>query len=206
MRHDEAMERIQEIHRIAERTTLYTLLPGVPAIVGGLLALAGCAASYAMIRSFDFEQILSLSLEAQIGFCVMWTAIGVIAVAYHILWTAAAARRQGLSPVARPGRFSALALSPSIVVALILTARFLSDEQVGYIAPVWMMCYGTGVYTAGLFSVRLPRLLGLAMLVVGAAAAQFTQLGLPLAALSFGVLHSLFGLAVLRKTRRDTQS
>ena len=30
------------------------------------------------------------------------------------------------------------------------------------IAPVWMMCYGTGVYAAGLFSVRLPRLLGLA--------------------------------------------
>jgi len=205
MRHDEAIERIEEIHRIAERTTLYTLLPGVPAIAGGLLVLAGCVVSYAMIRSLDFQRVLSLSISAQIGFCAMWTAIGVVAVAYHVIWTAAAARRQGLSPVARPGRFSALALSPSVLVALALTAKFLADEQVQYIAPVWMMCYGTGVYAAGLFSVRLPRLLGLALLMVGVVALLCTEYGLPLAALSFGVLHILFGLAVLRKTRRETQ-
>ncbi|MFH1730807.1 MAG: hypothetical protein ABIF82_04045 [Planctomycetota bacterium] len=205
MRHDEAIERIQEIHRIAERTTLYTLLPGVPAIAGGLLVLAGCVVSYAMIRSLDFQEVLSLSMGAQIGFCAMWTAIGVIAVAYHIVWTAAAARRQGLSPAARPGRFSALALSPSVLVALVLTAKFLADEQVQYIAPVWMMCYGTGVYAAGLFSVRLPRLLGLAMLMAGMFALLCTEYGLPLTVLSFGVLHILFGLAVVRTTRRETQ-
>ena len=34
-----------------------------------------------------------------------------------------------------------------------------AGRYVRYIAPIWMMCYGTGVYAAGLFSVRLPRLL-----------------------------------------------
>jgi len=65
---------------------------------------------------------------------------------------------------------------------------------------VWMMCYGTGVYCAGLFSVRAPRVLGAAFVLTGAIA----LLGLPdfdilLTALSFGVYHIVFGLVIVRK-------
>ena len=38
---DEARERMREIQRIMETATLFTLLPGTAAIVGGLLVLAG---------------------------------------------------------------------------------------------------------------------------------------------------------------------
>ena len=38
---DEARARMQEIQRIMERATLFTLLPGTPAVIGGLLVLAG---------------------------------------------------------------------------------------------------------------------------------------------------------------------
>jgi hypothetical protein len=220
MKRNEALERIGEIRRIAERTTLYTLLPGVPAVVGGLLALAGCAASYAMINvaagpsaaalgPFDFGRILWLPITGQVTFCVMWTVVGAAAILQDVLLTGRAARRLGVEPVGRPGRFAALSLSPSVLVAAVLTARFLSDiqstgdPQIHYIAPVWMMCYGTGIYAAGLFSVRLPRMLGLAFLLLGALTLLVPGYGLLMVALSFGGLHLLFGAVVLAKARRD---
>jgi hypothetical protein len=207
MNRDEALERIQEVQRIVERTTMYTLLPGVPAIVGGLLVLAGCVVSYALCRSLDFQAILTTSLEAQIGFCVMWTAIGVGAIALDVALTTRKARQLGLQPAARPARFAAFSLSPSLIVAVVLTNQFLVDGSLRYIAPVWMMCYGTGVYTAGLLSVQLPRLLGLAFIGMGALSLGFfPQHGVVTAALSFGLLHILFGVAVLRTARRDEQA
>ena len=72
MNANEAQDRMQEIQRIMERATLFTLLPGGPAVVGGLMVLAGCAVSYAMFRSLDFADLLHVSVNSQVAFCVMW--------------------------------------------------------------------------------------------------------------------------------------
>jgi hypothetical protein len=204
---DEAQARMQEIQRIMERATLFTLLPGVPAVVGGLLVLAGCGVSYAMFRSLDFADILHLSFAAQAAFCVMWFLIGLIGVLLEVLFTTRAAARQQLVPQ-RPMRVAAFSLTPSVVVAMVLTFRFLirvepKAEEIQYIVPIWMMLYGTGVYTAGLFSIRPPRVLGLAFLALGIIALLcFPGYGVVSAALSFGLLHIVFGLYILGKQRQ----
>ena len=206
MERDEAQARMLEVQRIMERTTLYTLLPGTPAIIGGILVLAGCVASYAMIGSFDFNDALDLSLNAQVGFCIMWTLIGAVAIAQEILLIARAARIQGISPTARPARFAAFSLTPSGLVAMVLTVKLLQDGYMEYIAPAWMMCYGMGVYAAGLFSVRLPRMLGVTFIVTGALGLiLFPSYGVILAALSFGMLHIIFGIVVLRRSRQSAE-
>ena len=205
---DEAQARMQEIQRIMERATLFTLLPGTPAVVGGLLVLAGCAVSYAMFRSLDFADILHLSFGSQVAFCVMWFAIGVVGVLLEVILTTRAAARQQLVPADRPMRVAAFSLTPSVVVAMVLTVKFLIPvepraEEIQYIVPVWMMLYGTGVYTAGLFSIRPPRILGLAFLASGIVALLcFPEYGVVSAALSFGLLHIVFGLYILRKQRQ----
>ena len=209
---DEAQARLQEIQRIMERATLFTLLPGMPAVIGGLLVLAGCAVSYAMFRSLDFADILRLSLAGQGAFCVMWFAIGVIGVLVEVIVTARAAARQQLMPADRPLRVAAFSLTPSVVVAMVLTIKFLIPveprvEEIRYIVPVWMMLYGTGVYTAGLFSIRPPRILGLAFLGLGVIALLwFPAYGMVSAALSFGLLHIVFGLYIIRKQRQAVAS
>jgi hypothetical protein len=205
---DEAQARMQEIQRIMERATLFTLLPGTPAVVGGLLVWAGCAVSYAMFRSLDFADILHLSLGSQAAFCVMWFVIGVIGVLLEVILTTRAAARQHLVPADRPMRVAAFSLTPSVVVAMVLTVKFLipvqpKAEEIQYIVPVWMMLYGTGVYTAGLFSLRSPRILGLAFIAMGIVALlRFPQYGVVSAALSFGLLHVVFGSYVLWKQRQ----
>jgi len=208
MNADEAQARMQEIQRIMERATLFTLLPGTAAIVGGLLVLAGCGVSYAMFRSLDFADMLHLSVNAQMAFCVMWFAIGVLGVLVEVFLTTRAARRQQLVPADRPMRVAAFSLTPSVVVAMVLTVKFLIPvepraDEIRYIVPVWMMLYGTGVYTAGLFSIRPPRVLGLVFLASGVVALLgFPQYGVVSAALSFGLLHIVFGLYISHKQRQ----
>jgi hypothetical protein len=226
---DEAQARMREVQRIMERATLFTLLPGTPAVIGGFLVLAGCAVSYAMFRSLDFADILHLPVNGQIVFCLMWFLIGVAGVILEVYFTTRAAARQQLDPVARPMRVAAFSLTPSIVVAMVLTVKFLlpvdsrvfdmiwtfnfdvplepKAEEIRYIVPLWMMLYGTGVYTAGLFSVRSPRILGLTFLAMGVAAILcLPEYGVVWAALSFGILHVIFGLYILRKQRQQVQA
>jgi hypothetical protein len=208
MDRDEARTRMQEIQRIMERATLWTLLPGSAAVVGGLLVLAGCAVSYWMIRSLDFGAMLDMSLGGQVAFCVMWFAIGVAGLVVEVVSTARAAKRQGLSPTVRSARVAAFSMTPSVVVAMVLTTKFLipvspRPEEIQYIVPVWMMLYGTGVYTAGLFSIRPPRVLGLTFLAMGVVALlAFPGYGVVSAALSFGLLHIVFGLYIVRRQRQ----
>jgi hypothetical protein len=205
MDHGEAQLRMREIQRIMERATLWTLLPSTSAIIGGLLVLTGCAASYAMFRSIDFADMLGMSLSAQVGFCVMWFVIGVLGLLIEGVLTARAARRQGLSPTVRSARLVTFSMTPSVVVAMVLTVKFLipvepRPDEIRYIVPVWMMLYGTGVYTAGLFSIRAPRVLGLVFIASGAVALlAFPQYGVVTAALSFGLLHIVFGWYILRR-------
>jgi hypothetical protein len=217
---------MQEIQRIMERATLFTLLPGTPAVIGGLMVLAGCAASYAMFHSLDFADILHLSINGQIIFCVMWFVIGMGGILLEVICTGRAAARQQVPPAHRPMRVAAFSLTPSVIVAMVLTVKFLlpfdpkiwqmlwtfnfnmplepKAEEIQYIVPVWMMLYGTGVYTAGLFSIRPPRILGLTFLGAGVVALLcFPQYGVVSAALSFGLLHIVFGLYIIHKQRQS---
>jgi hypothetical protein len=203
----EAELRIREVQRIMERTTLYTLLPAWPAIIGGLMALGACAVTLWAAGSLDFAGVASLSTRAQVALWAMWAAIAAVGVAIEILWARSASRQLGVSPVARPARFAVWSLSPSVFVALVLTVGILHDGRFDYLAPVWIMCYGTGLYAAGLFSVRLPRLLGLAFIATGALGfLALPRLGILLVGVAFGLYHIAFGIAVLRRSRRTDES
>ncbi len=208
----EAKARMEEIQRIMEQATLWTLLPGTAAVVGGILVLIGCGVSYGMIRSIDFGAMVDIPERSQIIFCVMWFSIGVAGILLHAVLTANAAKKQGLSTSTRSARVATFALTPSIVVAMVLALKFLTRidlqaEEIQYIVPVWMMLYGTGVYTAGLFSIRPPRVLGLAFITFGIVSLMgLQQYGVITAALSFGLLHIVFGLYILSKQRQGLET
>jgi len=203
MEQHEAQARMHEIQRIMERTTLYTNLPGAPAVIGGVLALVGCVVSRAMIGTANFADLLGLDVGAQVAFCVIWAALGMTAIAQDVILSTLAARDRGFSPLARPGRLAALSLTPSVFVATVLTVDFMCVGHFRYVAPVWMMCYGTGVYAAGLFSVRLPRLLGMAFIATGVVTLVWPAYSIALTALSFGVYHIVFGVTVIRRRKQD---
>jgi len=208
MDREEALARIAEIQRVMERATRYTLLPGGAAVAGGALVLGGCAVSYGMLGSLDFADMLRLPVGQQVGFCLVWLAVGATGIALEAVLTARAAQREGLSTGGRSTRMALVSLSPSVIVAMLLTYKFLlpiepRPEEVQYIVPVWMMLYGVGVSTVGQFSIRAPRLLGVAFIGAGALALLlFPAYGVIAAAFSFGLLHISFGLYIIAMRRR----
>jgi hypothetical protein len=208
MDREEALARIAEIQRVMERATRYTLLPGGAAVAGGLLVLGGCAVSFALLGTLDFAALLGLPVGQQVGFCLLWLAIGAAGIVTEAVVTARAARRQGLSTGGRSTRLALVSLSPSVLVAMLLTYKFLvplepRPEEVQYIVPVWMMLYGTGVFSMGQFSIRAPRWLGVSFIAAGAVSLLFLlDYGVLTAALSFGLFHIAFGLYIIAMRRR----
>jgi hypothetical protein len=136
----------------------------------------------------------------------MWLVIAVASVVVNAVLTVRLAARQQVALNRRPAQVAMFALTPCVVVATVLTLQFLLEWQsreIRYIPPVWMMLYGTGVYTAGLFSIRAPRVLGLAFLLAGIVALfWFSTYGVISVAASFGLLHVVFGAYVLQKQRQ----
>jgi hypothetical protein len=214
---DEARARIQEIQGVMERATRYPRLPGAAAVGAGLLVLLGCGVSVALFRTagaagaraLDFASLMDLPLGRQLAFGAMWLLVLAGGIALEAIHAGRAARRQGAPALTRPARLAVYSLTPSVVVALVLSARLLGaadwrPDDVRLVVPIWMMLYGTGVYTAGLFSVRLPRVLGIAFIALGAVALlAFPRYGVVAGALSFGLLHVAFGVAVMRRSRQD---
>jgi len=203
---DEAQARMREIQRIMETTTLFTLLPGAAAVVGGLLVFLGCGVSYELLNSLDFAGIMRLSMPSRATLYLMWFAIAATSVGVNVLFTARLAARQRIALHPRPAQVAMFSLTPCIVVAAVLSLQFLMDwqsQEIRYIAPIWMLLYGTGVYTAGLFSIRAPRVLGLSFLLAGIVALFcFPDYGVISVGLSFGLLHVVFGACVIRKRRQ----
>ena len=122
------------------------------------------------MNSLDFADIVRLPMPGRVGLCLMWIAIAVASVAVNVFFTARLAARQRIALNPRPAQVAMFSLTPCVVVAVVLTLQFLRDgqpQEIRYIAPLWMLLYGTGVYTAGLFSIRAPRVLGLAFLLTG---------------------------------------
>ena len=138
---------------------------------------------------------------------MLWFLIGVGGVVVEIHFAGLQAKKQGVSPKGRSARLAFFSLTPGVVIAMVLTVKFLiptvlRTQEIQYIAPIWMMLYGTGVYTAGLFSIRAPRILGMAFIAAGVVSiAFFQQYGVITAALSFGLLHIAFGLYVISKRK-----
>jgi hypothetical protein len=99
-----------------------------------------------------------------------------------------------------PGRKVAFSLSPPIFAGAIVTVVLYRAGLTNAIPGLWLLLYGTGVVTGGMFSVSAVPIMGLCFMVLGAAAflapAGFADLFM---AAGFGGLHIVFGVIIARR-------
>jgi hypothetical protein len=181
--HDRAMDNLRFIRETMERAGSFTAVSGGGQVAIGLTALL--AATVAAAQPSAERWLAVWLLEA-----IVALAIGG--------WTVARKAYDAGMPLLRgPGRKVALSLAPPLIAGAMLTAVLFDAELLWPLPGMWLLLYGTGVVSAGAFSVRIVPVMGLTFMTLGV----FTLLapvtwGNPLMALGFGGLHIFYGLLI----------
>lgn len=184
--HSRAMDNLQYIRETMERATAFTGVPGWGQVAIGISALAASAIA-AQQRSFK-------------NWMGVWLAEAAIALLI-CGWAMDRKSRAMRTPLfSSSGRKVVFSLAPPILAGGLLTVILYRAGLTNAIPGTWLLLYGTGVVTGGMFSVRVVPIMGICFMALGAAAslapANFVDWFM---AAGFGGLHIIFGLIIARK-------
>ena len=180
------MDNLRYIRETMERASAFTAVPGWGQVVVGVTAIG---AAYLAARQSTPRAWLSV-----------WLAEAAISVLIAGWLMDRKARALDVPLLSGPGRKVAFSLSPPMLVGLLLTVALFSRGLVGAIPAVWLLLYGTGVVTGGMYSVTVVPVMGICFMALGAVA-LFAPAGAGnwLLAAGFGGLHIIFGWIIARR-------
>jgi hypothetical protein len=184
--HDRAMDNLRYIRETMERATPFTGISGRGEMAIGITALI---ASVIAARQPVFNSWLAV-----------WFAEGLISVLIAGWSMDRKARAARMPLVFGPGRKAVFSLSPPLIAGGLLTIVLVRAGMNTAIPGVWLLLYGTGVITGGMFSVRAVPAMGICFMGLGALA-LFSPPAFAnwFMAAGFGGLHLLFGAIIERK-------
>lgn len=183
---DRAMENLRYIRETMERAGSFTAVSGWGVVVIGATALA--AGWISSTRTTPEAWLAVWTVEALLSF-----AIAIAAVVHK-------ARGAGLPLVSGPAQKFALSLAPPLVAGAILTVVLFAAEMRSLLPGMWLLLYGTGIVTAGAFSVAIIPAMGLCFMALGTVALVGpASWGDAFMALGFGGLHIVFGILIARR-------
>src|SRR5882672_11144788 len=184
--HDRAMDNLRYIRETMERASAFTAVPGWGQVAIGITALA---ATYLAARQ--------PTARAWLG---TWVAEAIISLLIAGWLMDRKARAQGAPLLSGPGRKVAFSLSPPMIVGALLTVVLFRAGLTGAIPGMWLLLYGTGVVTGGMYSVSIVPVMGICFMAMGAAGIFAPAAwGNWLMAAGFGGLHIVFGSIIARK-------
>lgn len=184
--HERAMDNLRFIRETMERASAFTGISGWGQVAIGVTALIATPVS-AQQPTFK-------------AWLMVWFAEGLVALLIAGWSIDRKARAAQLPLLAGPGRKVAFSLSPPLLVGAVLTVVLYRAGLTNAIPGVWLLLYGTGVVTGGMFSVTVVPIMGMCFMTLGALA-----LFLPPAlanwflAAGFGGLHIIFGIVIARR-------
>jgi hypothetical protein len=183
---DRAFDNLQFIRETMERSTHFTAVPGYGGMLMGATAIG--AAFVANAQTYLRTWLLVWGIEAILAFL-----IGILA-----MWQKS--KTANVSLTSAPARKFARSFLPPLVVGIVITFGLWRFEHYEVMIPVWLLCYGAAVVTGGAFSVKTVPVMGWCFIALGAIAFLIPAgYGNSMMALSFGVLHVVFGFVIGRK-------
>jgi hypothetical protein len=188
----EAEQTLSVIRTLMERSTLYSNLSSHAGIAAGLVTLIGSA----------------LRAWADTPFYTTWLCVFVSACAASVFFTGRMHRLNGEPVWTRQAKTVVMALVPSFLAAVVLTAVLSRIGQEALLPGVWMLLWGVGALTMSFFTPRVISLLGITFIVAGTATLfYFPGTDAVSMGLTFGAIHLIYGaiLAVGRYSTRVAQ-
>ena len=183
---DRAMDNLRYIRETMERALPFTGISGWGEIAIGATAFIATA-------------IAAQQATFKAWFAV-WVAEGLISILIAGWSMDRKARAVHMPLVSGPGRKVVFSLAPPLIAGALLTLVLARAGAQSAIPGMWLVLYGTGVITGGMFSVRAVPAMGLCFMLLGAVA-LFTPPAYSnwFMAAGFGGLHVLFGAIIVRK-------
>jgi hypothetical protein len=183
--HERAMDNLRYIRETMERASAFTGISGWGQVAIGVTALI---AVFISARAVSFQSWLSV-----------WIAEAIVALLLAGWSMDRKARAAQVPLLSGPGRKVAFSLSPPIFVGGLLTVVLYRSGLTNAIPGVWLLLYGTGVVTGGMFSVPIVPIMGLCFMALGAVALFAPGLSNWFLAAGFGGLHIVFGVVIARR-------
>ncbi|HUH13853.1 MAG TPA: hypothetical protein VMK65_12125 [Longimicrobiales bacterium] len=184
--HDRAMDNLRYIRETMERAGSFTALSG-----GGFVAVGAVALLTAALAPLPGREDLWVG---------MWLAAALLSAAVAFGTTYRKARRVGIPMLHGPGRRLALGFAPPMAAGALLTLVLWNGGLVGLLPGMWLLLYGAGVMTGGVFSVRIVPVMGACFMVLGGAALLAPPAwGNAVMAAGFGGVHLVFGVLIARR-------
>jgi hypothetical protein len=184
--HERAMDNLKYIRETMERATAFTGISGWGQVAIGFTALASAS--------------ISAQQKTLKAWLAVWMAEAVIALLIAGWSIDRKARAAKMPLLSGSGRKVAFSLSPPIFAGAIVTVVLYRAGLTNAIPGLWLLLYGTGVVTGGMFSVSVVPIMGLCFMALGAAAffapAEYANW---LMAAGFGGLHIVFGVIIARR-------
>ena len=180
------MDNLRYIRETMERASAFTGISGWGEVAIGLTAIvtAFIAAHQTVFRTW----------------LAIWVAEAMVSLLIAGWSMDRKARALHMPLLSGPGRKVAFSLAPPILAGGLLTVVLYRAGLTNYIPGVWLLLYGTGVVTGGMFSLPIVPLMGLCFMGLGAAA-LFVPAALAdwFMAAGFGGLHIVFGVIIARR-------
>ncbi len=183
--HERAMDNLKYIRETMERATAFTGISGWGEVAIGATALL---ASLIAARQSSFKMWLAV-----------WMVEGTISLLIAGWSMDRKARAVNMPLVSGPGRKAVFSLSPPIVAGGLLTIVLFRAGLTDEIPGIWLLLYGTGVITGGMFSVPVVPIMGLCFMMLGAVTLFLPAFVNWFMAAGFGGLHIVFGVIIARK-------
>jgi hypothetical protein len=180
-----AAENLRYIRDTIDAAHTFTTIPGKGCIAMGIAATAGAG----------LEMVPTLAPH----WLPIWLIAAVIACTVALFFMEIKARKQGLSLRRTVALRFFLTLAPAFVAGGILTAALLDSVGRDTIAGIWLLLYGVGMASCGVFSIPVVLIAGFAFMGLGTVTLAAPPEWAPvMLALGFGGIHIALGAIIMR--------
>lgn len=181
--HTRALDDLRFIRRTMESASAFTGVSGWGQIAIGIIALVTAFASR--------------TIQPGPTWLGEWLAAAALAVVVGVASSIWKGRRAREPIIFAPLRKFVLGFAPPISVGVVLTFYFARLGLFGLLPACWLLLYGAGVMTGGMFSVRSVPVMGICFMVLGCVAVLTpVSWSAALLAAGFGVLPIVFGALI----------
>lgn len=194
------IQDIAAIRSMMERSSKFLSLSGWSGVLAGVYALIGVGVVYfigfnPLDHSYNGPQVFNTTILVAV-------VVLFLAISTAIFFSKRKALKNNQSLWNRTSKQMLLSMAVPLITGGAFMLIMLSQKSFWTLIPLSMIFYGVSLFSAGAFTFREIRILGIIQIILGLVALSATEYSLLLWALGFGVMHIIYGAYIHFKYER----